>query len=74
VTKNRTKEWRRTWDDSDDDFVYCDALGRQLGRAYFDQGKYWRWFYCGSMGLAESRREALLAVELAYDSRARQSR
>ena len=29
--------WCRTRDHSDDDFVYCDASGRQLGRACFDQ-------------------------------------
>ena len=62
--------WRKTWDDSDDeDFVYLDSAGQQLGRAYFDQSKYWRWFFAGSTGLANSRREALLAVEEAYERR-----
>ena len=62
---------RKTWGDSDDeDFVYLDSAGQQLGRAYFDQSKYWRWLYAGSTGLANSRREALLAVELAYERRA----
>ncbi len=59
--------WRKTWEDSEDDYAFCDATGRQLGRAYFDQSKYWRWFYAGMTGLSESRREALLEVELAYE-------
>jgi hypothetical protein len=59
--------WRKTWEDSDDDYVYCDGTGRQLGRAYVDQRNYWRWFFAGASGLAGSRREALLAVEQAYE-------
>ena len=58
--------WRKTWEDGDEDYVYCDGK-QQLGRAYVDQRNNWRWFFAGSSGLAGSRREAMLAVELAYE-------
>jgi hypothetical protein len=61
--------WRKTWDDSDDDFVYCDDAGRSLGRVYYGHMRHWLWFFAGSSGYTVSRREALLAVELAYEGR-----
>jgi len=61
--------WRKTWEDSDEDYSYCDATGGQLGRAYYSPQNQWRWFFAGSTGLADSRREALLAVELAHERR-----
>lgn len=64
--------WRRTWHDiGKEDYALVDAARRHLGRAYIDQRGNWRWFFAGSSGLADSRREALLAVELAYKRRAR---
>jgi len=66
--------WRKTWDDQDDDFVYCDDTGRTIGRVYIHStgginGGQWRWFLGGTSGFVPSRREALLAVELAYEGR-----
>jgi hypothetical protein len=63
--------WRKTWEDSDDDYVFRDSTGRQLGRAYYSPQNQWRWFFAGMTGRTDSRREALLAVELAYERRAR---
>jgi hypothetical protein len=62
--------WRKTWDDVDDeDYVFCDGSGRTFGRAYFSPQRIWCWFYAGMTGRADSRREALLAVEEAYERR-----
>jgi hypothetical protein len=63
--------WRLTWEDSEEDYVYCDGTGQQLGRAYYSPQNQWRWFFAGMTGRTDSRREALLAVELAYERRAR---
>jgi hypothetical protein len=66
--------WRRTWEDSELDYVFCDGA-QNLGRVYIHgtgglwNGK-WRWFFAASSGIAESRREAMLAVEDAYERRA----
>lgn len=61
--------WRKTWEEQDDeDYVYCDDSGQMLGRVYFDQGRHWRWFFSSLTGHAESRREAMLAVEEAYEA------
>lgn len=67
--------WRKTWDDQDDDFVYCDDTGQTIGRVYIQRtggifNGQWRWFFAGSSGFAPSRREALLAVEVAYEGAA----
>lgn len=59
--------WRKTWEDSEEDFVCLDADGRMIGRAYLSPQLVWRWFFAGMTGRAESRREALLAVEQAYE-------
>ena len=59
--------WRKTWDDKDDDYVYCDADGEQIGRVYFGHMRDWRWFFAGATGHADSRRMAMLAVEEAYE-------
>jgi hypothetical protein len=61
--------WRLTWEDSEEDYVYCDGTGRQLGRAYYSPQNQWRWFFAGMTGRTDSRREALLAVEQAYQAR-----
>lgn len=65
--------WRNTWEDSDNDYVCYDG-DRQVGRVYIHNtggiinGK-WRWFFASSSGVAESRREAMLAVENTYERR-----
>lgn len=65
--------WRATWEDSENDFVFCDGE-RPLGRVYIHgsggiiNGR-WRWFFGALSGTEESRREALLAVEEAYERR-----
>jgi hypothetical protein len=56
--------WRLTWEDSEDDYVYLDASGRQAGRVYLSPQKVWRWFFAGQTGRSDSRREALLTVEM----------
>jgi hypothetical protein len=64
--------WRQTSDDPDD-YIFCKPGGEMIGRVYLHdtggiiQGK-WRWFYSNSQGVTESRREAMLAVELAYEA------
>jgi hypothetical protein len=64
--------WRKTADDSEDDFIFCRPGGGMIGRVYLHDtggiinGK-WRWFYSSSQGVTESRREAMLAVEEAYE-------
>jgi hypothetical protein len=67
--------WRKTWEHSDDDFVYI-VEGQQIGRVYIHDtggfiGRKWQWFFGASTGVTESRREAMLAVELAYEGRAK---
>lgn len=65
--------WRKTSEDQDkdEDYVYI-VDGDMKGRIYLHDtggimnGK-WRWFFGGSSGVSESRREAMLAVELAYE-------
>ena len=61
--------WRKTWEDREEDFVYLDAEGRHIGRAYLSPQLVWRWFFAGMTGRSESRREAMLAVEAASESR-----
>lgn len=64
--------WRKTSDDDENDFIYCKSGGDMLGRVYLHStggiinGK-WRWFFSSSQGVTESRREAMLAVEEAYE-------
>ena len=62
--------WRKTWEDSEEDYSYCDATGAHVGRAYLSPQRIWRWFFAGMTGIAGSRREALLAVEAACERRA----
>lgn len=65
--------WRKTREDQDkdEDYVYI-VDGDMKGRIYIHdtggllKGK-WRWFFGGSSGATESRREAMLAVEEAYE-------
>lgn len=66
--------WRKTREDQDkdEDYVYI-VDGDMKGRVYIHDtgglinGK-WRWFYSSSEGVTESRREAMLAVEEAYEA------
>jgi len=60
--------WRKTWDDDDNDFIYCGDSGEMIGRIYYSPQGQWRWFFAGSTGRTDSRREAMLAVEEAYEA------
>lgn len=65
--------WRKTWEEQEkEDYVYCGSDGRMIGRVYIhDRGGIingrWRWFFSNLTGDTESRREAMLAVEEAYE-------
>lgn len=63
--------WRQTSHEDEHDFIFCHSGGEMIGRIYKDisglnKGK-WRWFFSNSQGVTESRREAMLAVEEAYE-------
>lgn len=55
--------WRRTWEESYDDYVLCDDSGQTYGRIYYGHMRHWLWFFGGSSGYTVSRREAMIEVE-----------
>ena len=65
--------WRQT-SDEEDDFIFCRQDGSMIGRVYldirvlYDGEHHWRWFYSNQTGHVPSRREAMLAVEEAYEA------
>jgi DNA/RNA-binding domain of Phe-tRNA-synthetase-like protein len=64
--------WRKDQEDQDDEDYVCVVAGQQVGRIYYHStggliGRKWQWFFGASTGVTESRREAMLAVELAYE-------
>lgn len=65
--------WAKASDEDENDLIFCHPGGDMIGRVYLHDtgglidGK-WRWFYSSSSGVTESRREAMLAVELAYEA------
>lgn len=65
--------WCKAYEEAEDDYIFVGPGGDMIGRVYLHNtgglidGK-WRWFYSASSGVTESRREAMLAVELAYEA------
>lgn len=63
--------WAKASDDDENDLVCTDG-SKMIGRVYihdtggFQNGK-WCWFFSNRSGVTESRREAMLAVEEAYE-------
>jgi hypothetical protein len=68
--------WRQSDEDDPNDIIFCYPGGDMIGRVYLDirvrqeDGTYhWRWFYSNQTGTKPSRREAMLAVEEAWEGR-----
>ncbi len=61
--------WRKTWEDSDDDYVYLDATGRAARPRFCpSQRRTWQWFSLIVRPRGKPCREApALAVELAHE-------
>lgn len=65
--------WRSTWEDKENDYSAYTEDGTYVGRVYWleysNAGSHWLWFAAdGVSGKAQSRREAMIAVEDEWNS------